>query len=255
MTTTHWRRAPIALVASLLLTSLTLVRSARPAMAEQVTVTVELYRVEQLENPDSDGSQGDYFPTVKIGSGGEQSAGRIEDDAFDVDWKFSQTIDASGPTFIPVTIRLTDYDDFANGDDDIMDISPVDQDVELSLTYDVYGQEWDGDAPESAVWVEGDGDHDFPDDNDGRRARILFGISTSGASDVDGDGIPNEVERSGIKRADGSVAWNQASTRVARRSSSRPTGWRARPTATTTSRRKRRSRRSSTPSTRRRCRR
>jgi uncharacterized repeat protein (TIGR01451 family) len=208
-TTDKRRRTSILLVLAMLFASLALVSTAQPAQAEQVTVTLEFYRMHQMQNPDSDGSQGDYYPTVKIGNGPDQSGGRVEDDDFDPDWKMSQTVDISTSQFIPISIRITDYDDFANGGDDIMDISPINQDDDVNLTYDVLGQTWTGDLPESAVWATGDGDPNFPETNDGKAAEILFGITTSGISDVDGDGIADTVERNGVKRPDGSTVWNQ----------------------------------------------
>ena len=208
-TTMRRRRGSVGIVLTVLLSMLAFAAGAQPAAAEQVTVTLEIYHVTHIENGDSDGTDGDYFPEIKIGSGPERSAPRVEDDDFDTDWKWSETVDTAGGSVVPISIRLIDYDNFANGGDDVMDISPKDQDVEVNIFYDVNSQTWTGDLPGSLGTAEGDGDHDFPEENDGRKARILFGVSTGGTTDIDGDGIPDAVERFGIRRADGAVVWNQ----------------------------------------------
>ncbi len=183
-----------------------MVLGVRPALASPVTITLEIFSVNQLENPDGDGSDGDYFPQIRIGNGPLETRPRVEDDVFEVNWVFTHTVD-SAEANVPITIRLWDYDDFLAGGDDLMDISPIDQDVELNLFYNLAAGTWTGDTAGITI-AEGDGDHGFPAANDGRRARILFDISTKGGTDIDGDGIPDTVERFGVRRPDGSVVFN-----------------------------------------------
>ena len=180
--------------------------SAAPAAAEPVPLTVEIFHVLQLENPDGDGSDGDFFVVVTIDNGPEIVGPRVEDDDFATDWKFTRTIENSPGRLVPVKIRLVDFDSFAAGDDDQIDISPRHNDLELNLIFGTDSQTWAGDDITGGT-AEGDGDHDFPEVNDGRKARILFDISTVGSTDVDGDGIPNTVERQGLALHDGTRAF------------------------------------------------
>jgi uncharacterized repeat protein (TIGR01451 family) len=201
------RRSRIGTAALVLaLAGSALVVQAQPAHAEQRTVRVEIFSVLQVENPDSDGTDGDYFAEVKIGDGGFESTPRIEDDDFPVDWKFSRSVEVPASREVPVTIRLKDYDDFLNGGDDVMDLSPKDQNVELDLKLNVDTDWWSSsDVMANLGVAEGDGDHGYPEANDGRRSRILFSLTTQSSNDVDGDGIPNLVERFGIRRPNGDV--------------------------------------------------
>lgn len=170
------------------------------ASAAPVTVTFEIFSVFQVENPDGDGTDGDYFPEVFIG-GVKHSAPRVEDDDFAVDWVFTQAVEPRADRTVQIDVWLTDYDSAFAGDDDIMDISPNDRDVVLNVIFNVDTGFWSSDAKANNGISEGDGDHGFPEPNDGRIARILFGVST-GNNDLDGDGIPNMVERFGIRRPD-----------------------------------------------------
>jgi hypothetical protein len=93
-----------------------------------------------------------------------------------------------------------------------MDISPAEQDIELNLNYDVLTQRWTGDevppnmpcldhsdVPHGQTCAVGDGDPNFPEAGDGKRAEVGFSIFTSALPDIDGDGIPDLVELHGIR--------------------------------------------------------
>ena len=112
---------------------------------------------------------------------------------------------STGP--VDITIRLKDFDSGLAGDDDFADISPLDHDVELNIRYNPFSGRWDVDESDvKGTIAEGDGDHGFPEPNDGRIARLEFQVFTGGSADQDGDGIPDAVELSGIRRQDGSYA-------------------------------------------------
>ncbi len=180
--------------------------------ADLVDVTVRITRIFEVEDQDGDGSDGDFYTQVDIDGQGFQQSSRIEDDDFgesamDPSWRFTRTVDRESTGPVDITIRLKDYDDGLAGGDDFADISPRNDDVELNLRYNPFSGRWDvaeSDVPGTVA--EGDGDHGFPEDNDGRIARIEFQVFTGGNADQDGDGIPDAVELAGVRRTDGSFA-------------------------------------------------
>jgi uncharacterized repeat protein (TIGR01451 family) len=197
----------------MLFMSLLAVNPVQVRAADLVDVTVRIRCVRQVENPDSASGDGDYFPEVKIGShafstsptsSGPLGPGPIEDDEFCPDWQFTRNVDRLSPT--DIIIRLWDYDDFLNGGDDRLDISPVDGKLELSVRFDALTDTWNLPNSEvSGTIARGDGDHDIPEENDGRIAQIDFDIFVGTNPDIDGDGISNAVEINGVRRADGSM--------------------------------------------------
>ncbi len=171
------------------------------ANAAQVSLTFRVSRVLQVENPDGP-DDGDYYAKVKIGGNGFESSPVTTSDDFRPNWTFTKLVDDTTPTVVQV--ELWDEDGGFRGGDDKMDINPADQKVELSFTFDPVTRTWTSpDLPPNAVASRGDGDEDFPDTNDGRIAQIEFDFSTSGNSDIDGDGIPDAVERFGVRNLDG----------------------------------------------------
>ncbi|MDH2427467.1 hypothetical protein [Sphaerisporangium sp. TRM90804] len=218
-----------ALVAGVLLAGLTGVMPGPAAADTSVTLAVRVDYLKQIENPDDASGDGDYYPVVKIGDVTFPRGPRIEDDEFEPlgtseapnGWFFSRVVDIPGDaTTVPVTIQIWDYDSDLNFDDDQMDISPRNEDVELNLLYDVVTNTFTGDdlavgtpclrdgRPVGHTCAEGDGDHGIPRVNDGRQTRIGFTLtSTVGAStDSDGDGLSNLAEIHGIRNPDGSMA-------------------------------------------------
>ncbi|MFI6316792.1 CARDB domain-containing protein [Nonomuraea sp. NPDC050556] len=221
------RRLAITTITALLLSLLT----ALPARAEAPTfsLTFSIDYLRQIEDPDSGGlGDGDYFPRVRIADGPLEQGPRIEDDEFSPlglpeapnGWTFTKNdLPGTVPT-VPITVTLWDWDDGLNTNDDRMDISPVNDDVELNLVYDVRSGTLSGDGlPDAApcvnssgtekgqYCVQGDGDHGFPKDNDGRITRIGISVTTT-MPDTDQDGIPDIVELSGIRNAAGTVLVN-----------------------------------------------
>ena len=176
--------------------------TATRANAGQKTLTVRISRVVQIENPDT-GSDGDYFAKVKIGSNGFESSPQQTGTDLRPNWTFTKSVDDTEATI--VQIELWDYDSGLNGGDDFMDVNPTDQAVGLTFTVDPVTQQWTSpDLPNNAVQSRGDGDHGFPAANDGRISQLEFDFSFNGGADIDGDGIPDAIERFGVRNLDGS---------------------------------------------------
>ncbi|MFC5823488.1 CARDB domain-containing protein [Nonomuraea insulae] len=203
----------------LLLIALSLVVVHTPAQASAgVSLRLTINRIHQIESPDSTGD-GNYFPEIRIGDGGLQRRGSVEDDDFNPSvlpdpWIFTQDVQVPDDTTkIPILIRLWDEDGGLSGGDDKLDISPQNQDVDLELEYDIGTDTWTGPGDlltPGQGYVEGDGDPNFPNSGDGKRAGIGFTIerTSGGLPDTDGDGIPDVVERLGIRKADGSLLFD-----------------------------------------------
>jgi uncharacterized repeat protein (TIGR01451 family) len=197
----HKRRIALFVASGLLAAMLPALSSPTASADTSVTLTVRINNVLQIENPDTAAGDGDYFPEVRIGDGPLERRGVVEDDNFSPGWQFTQTVTLPpGQNTVPILIRLWDADSGpTEGGDDKMDISPQNDDVDLDLIYfdTVEGNTWSGDLLNSLTVGQGDGDHGFPNANDGRKARIDFSISNGASADIDGDGIPDTVERQG----------------------------------------------------------
>ena len=204
--TASTRRRVLAALTALALNALVAVGTGSPAQAaDLIPVTVRITHVVEVEDQDGDGTDGDFYAEVNIDGTGVQTGPRVEDDDFRPDWKFTSTVDRTGP--IDINIRLKDFDSFAAGDDDVADISPKDQDVDLNIRYNGFSGRWDVDESDVPGGIaEGDGDHGFPEANDGRKARIEFEIYTGATSDFDGDGVPDSVEINGVRHTDNTYA-------------------------------------------------
>jgi uncharacterized repeat protein (TIGR01451 family) len=202
-----------------LLIALGLVVVRTPAHADTgITLRLTINKIHQIESPDSTGD-GNYFPEIRIGDGGLQRRTPVEDDDFNPSvlpdpWIFTQDVQVPDDTTkVPVLIRLWDEDGGVSGGDDKLDISPQNQDDDLELVYDIATDTWTdpGDLlTPGQGYVEGDGDPNFPNSNDGKRAGIGFTIERLGGSlpDTDGDGIPDVIERLGIHNPDGSMLYD-----------------------------------------------
>jgi uncharacterized repeat protein (TIGR01451 family) len=181
--------------------------------ADFVDVTLRITRVLEVEDQDgAGGGDGDFFAQVDIDGQGFQNSSIIQDDDFNPDalsptWRFTRNVDRSTTGPVDITIRLFDSDNGFAGAKDFADISPLNNDVELNIRFNPFAGTWN--VAESDVKngiAEGDGDHGFPEANDGRKARIEFQIFLGTNPDFDGDGIPDSVERNGVLRPDGSLA-------------------------------------------------
>ncbi|MFI6499529.1 CARDB domain-containing protein [Nonomuraea typhae] len=217
------RPAIIPLVV-LCLIALTTVLAPAAGASTDVVVTLTINHVQQHENPDDDGGDGDYFPEIRIGDGPGDPVLRkpyVQDDVFDPSrfadpWIFTRTVSVPDDKFtVPVLVRLWDYDDGTNGGDDLMDISPGNQDDELNLEFDLGTRSWrgaaDGIRPNQGR-ITGDGDPNFPDTNDGVAATIGIDLKVDLTTlpDTDEDGIYDVIERFGIREIDGAMRYDLA---------------------------------------------
>jgi uncharacterized repeat protein (TIGR01451 family) len=206
---------------------------APPAVSATITLTMDYF--ERFEVPD-DGidEEGEFFPEVFIGDaatggGGGRRGAVVSDDHFHPKnltggqrWVFSQRITMpEGGRSVPITVRMWDDDDGAGFGDDKMDISPVNQDIELNLAYDILTDRWTGDSLSSRepsgcidhsgnqqgqVCAIGDGDPNFEGDGNGKRAQLGLSIESGQHSDADGDGLSDRDERFGIRYPDDVMA-------------------------------------------------
>jgi uncharacterized repeat protein (TIGR01451 family) len=234
-------RRRVAMAAAACLTTGALVAVPSPARAEpgpplpSATITLIMDYFERFEVPDSGiNEEGEFFPEVFIGDaatggGGRQAGAVVSDDHFHPKnltggqrWVFSQRITMpDGRRTLPITVRMWDDDDGAGFGDDKMDISPVNQDIELNLEYDILTDRWTGDSLSSRepsgcidhsgtqqgqVCAIGDGDPNFEGDGNGKRAQLGLTIVSDQHSDADGDGLSDRDERFGIRYPDDVMA-------------------------------------------------
>ncbi len=169
-----------------------------PAAAQPVQVTVTIMRVMEVSCDDGGFTicPDDFYGRVNIADQGfvETDNGQFEDEG-DVRpyWRFTRTVDASLGS-VPVEIQI--WDDDNASDDDLLDISS-DGDA-VNLTVDLATGFWTGDVAQNVGF------------SSGGHAKILFDVSLSGNGDLDGDGIPDGVERFGARDANGNVVANLA---------------------------------------------
>jgi len=163
--------------------------------ADPVQVTVTIMRVIEVSCDDGDFTicPDDYYGRVSIAGQAFQETSNTEfEDQADVSpyWRFTRTTDTDLGT-IPIQIQIWDDDDAS--DDDLLDISSGDSDRTLDLTLDLATGFWTGDVAANVGF------------SSGSHAKILFDVSISGNGDIDGDGIPDGVERFGVRNANGVV--------------------------------------------------
>lgn len=174
---------------------------AHPAAAvDEVAVTVTILTYQEVDCPDGDlvPCPGDYYAKVAIGPHDFENTpkGPTDTALHSPYWRVTKTVDRDQGALIPVRIELWDDDEDDVNPDDMVDISSGDPDRTLDMTLSLNTGRWTGDAGPDGTWSQG---ANIP------RSRILFDISLSDTGDLDGDGIPDGVERFGIRRiADGS---------------------------------------------------
>src|SRR5262249_18953073 len=162
-------------------------------------LTISFTHLLQVSNPDSDGSDGDYYARVKIGNNPEHVTARIEDDDFnpaavDSSWTITDQVDPDqGPG--DITVQLWDYDGFLNGNDDPLDIDPDPSASYALLKVDPITGTWTGSVTSPNNVLEGDGAGGF------YRSHLEFTISTPftniSGPDSDGDGLLDSWETNG----------------------------------------------------------
>ena len=181
--------------------------------ATPIDVTVTILRVVQVQDPDPAPFQGDadFYAKVRIDGFGFQDTESSNVDSPDVspNWRFTQTVDRDLGT-IPITIQIWDDDTALAAPDDISDLNPIDGVQELSLVYNLTNGTWSGDVPANQGFSQGDGDHeDFGLTEGGEAAKVFFDISLSDG-DIDDDGIPDGVERFGVRDINGNIVADMA---------------------------------------------
>ncbi|MCA1682614.1 MAG: DUF11 domain-containing protein [Actinobacteria bacterium] len=179
------------------------------ALAAPVSVSVVIERFVEVQNPDpqvGQGCCGDYYPRVRVDGFSPETRGAIDDEP-DIKpyWTFTKTVDdAGGP--VTIQIEVKDEDSGVAAPDDIMDLNPIDGVQALTILFDPRTGTWSGDVPANVGFSAGDGDHDqFGLTEGGEAGKILFGISLSGDGDTDDDGIPDDVERFGVRDGNGNL--------------------------------------------------
>jgi len=214
-------RKPIALLLSLaggLTVAQATVTSPTASAATTTTdVTIVIDRVHQLQSPDSN-SNADFYAKVNIGGQGLQTGPRAPDDTTDVSpgWVFTAAVPSNELT-TTITVEIWDYDTGLNGDDDITDVSPTDNKYAFDLTYDLVNRTWSTNedhvpAPAPTLqngFVLGDGDTEHGNNN-GAQTEMWFHVLQNGEKDVDGDGIPDQIELNGIRDENGNLVVDMA---------------------------------------------
>ena len=124
-------------------------------------------------------------------------------------WRFTRNVDQDLGS-IPITLQIWDDDTSIAAPDDIIDVNPIDGVQELSLSLNLNTGAWTGDVPTNQAFSAGDGDHEeFGLTEGGEAARVFFDISL-GNGDVDADGIPDGVERFGVRDGNGTLVADMA---------------------------------------------
>jgi hypothetical protein len=204
-------------LATLVLISSLLVVNNASGEGEPVLVTVSILRFVQLDNPDGGFGQhqGDFYSEVTIDGFDQETSGEISGNpdfgegqifappyTINPNWTFSKEVD-SDLGRIPVQIEIWDADGFGSEPDDVIDLSPTDDDVELNLTVDLLDGSWTGDIPDNEGIATGDGDKEhFDSDEGGEKGRVFFAVSVAGTDDTDGDGLLDAWETDGFDADD-----------------------------------------------------
>ncbi len=193
-TRTPSRRIAVALTAFLCLVGALLVAPTTANAADPITVSVRILRVAEVSCDEGDlvPCPDDPYARVSINGQGFDESDYIDNpDPPDVRpyWNFSRTV-AAGTTTVPVVIEIWDDDD-SSADDQLDACDPGNDDI--SITLDVATGGWTGDTAPNTGFCKG------------ANVAVTFDVSLDGTGDFDGDGIPDGVERFGIRDANGAV--------------------------------------------------
>lgn len=205
-----------------------IVPQAAGADADEVPVTVTFMRYIEIENPDPLAGPGDYYAAVcweRVCDVGQ--AAHVPDattavhaaDEADVQpfSTLTRTYDRNVQTMALVNLSVWDRDPSINAPDDVMDINPVDDALTLTFSVDLNTGAWTettGAILPNVGFAQGDGDTGSPSSPwfgpGGEAGKILFDISLSDDGDGDDDGIPDGVERTGVRDRNGQQVANMA---------------------------------------------
>jgi uncharacterized repeat protein (TIGR01451 family) len=195
-----------------------MVTTITPASAATVKVTFVITKIIQPFSSDIDGTPGDFYANVNIDDQGVQSSyveecsvgivscvGYTFPYEVGVNFKFTRDVDLAKGT-IPIRVSLVDSDFFVNPDD-FLDVNPVDGKFGLLLYFNMNTGTWSEDSggiPDNQGFSSGPTEE--YDENGS--ATIFFEIAVDYDGDFDEDGIPNGIERFGIRDDNGDVIPN-----------------------------------------------
>jgi hypothetical protein len=205
------------------------------APSDPVPVAVTVMRYVQLAAPDPGGNDGDYFAAVCWPNAAGAVACTVrnpttflvnhvktpvaQDNAADVSpfWTLTRTFDRAEREEVVFTLLIWDRDPGVfQGGDDVMDINPRNDEVTLTFRVNLRTGAWvevDNSIPPDRGFSEGDGDTESNPGwagPGGEPGKLLFDISLSDDGDGDDDGIPDGVERTGVRDIDGNLVANMA---------------------------------------------
>lgn len=188
----------------------------RADAVDNVDVTVTIIKYEVLDQSDPGPFQGDpdVYARVRVGSNPAQdNEGSQIEDKFSASphWTFTRQVDRDASSTTTVKIELLDSDTGIAAPDDILDLDPIDNDLDIVLSVDLVNGTWTGDVPNNTGFSVGDKDTEHSGIFEGgERARIWFDVSVGSDGDIDDDGIPDGVERFGIRNSSGAVTTDMA---------------------------------------------
>jgi hypothetical protein len=188
------RRFALALMALVVSLAGVVVASDPASAGDPVSVTVRILRVAEVSCDEGDfvPCPDDPYARVDIAGQGFQDSDHIDNpDPPDVRpyWQFTRTVDSDLGN-VPVTIQI--WDDEDSSADDLLDAcNPGGTDINVNV--DLASGNWTGDTPANTGFCAGD------------HVKVTFDISLSGNGDFDGDGIPDGVERFGVRDGNGNV--------------------------------------------------
>ena len=188
----------------------------RADAVDNVDVTVTIIKYEVLDQSDPGPFQGDpdVYARVRVGSNPAQdNEGSQIEDKFSASphWTFTRQVDGAASSTTTVKIELLDSDTGIAAPDDILDLDPIDNDLDIVLSVDLVNGTWTGDVPNNTGFSVGDKDTEHSGIFEGgERARIWFDVSVGSDGDIDDDGIADGVERFGIRNSSGTVTTDMA---------------------------------------------
>jgi hypothetical protein len=223
----------LAVLVAVVLFSTGLGGMVRPAAAQTtVDVTVTVLRYIEDAAPDPFGDHGDYYAGVCWpDSAGFLTCNVQGPNSFLVNhekttvhqagvpdvspfWTLTRSFDRTAAFTARFTLLIWDHDPAINAPDDVMDINPTDGVVTLTFLVDLFTGDWIetstpfGSIPANSGFARGDGDTETSpgwQGPGGEAGRVLFDISLSDDGDGDDDGIPDGMERTAIRDANGTV--------------------------------------------------
>ena len=185
------------------------------AAVDLVDVTVTIMRYQVIEDADPAPGQGqpDVYARVRVGANPAQDneSSQIENFNASPYWTFTSQVDRDLADSTTVTIELLDDDTGLAAPDDDLDIDAADNDLDLVLSLDLNDGTWSGDVGANVGFSQGDSDTEHSGIFEGgEQTRVWFDVSIGSDGDIDDDGIPDGVERFGIRDGNGNLTTDMA---------------------------------------------